>query len=293
MTVAAPPTLTICIPTLGRTSLVERALPSVLAVSSVPLEVVVAVNRPGVLPDDPSLHDERVRALPDVPGGVSAVRNAAAREARGQVLLFLDDDDAFVPGGVELLAELMADPRVDFASASCRVLDGSGEIRTRRPRALGPLFDHAVGDYLPGMFAVRAAAFRAVGGYNTDITFGENTEMVMRICRRAHAEDRRVLAMDRVVVERWPSSARYVKEAADSALVLLDVHREVFAREPVERARLQQVAGVARFRVGDRSGGRRLLWAGLRSNPRDARAYYRLAISLVPPLATRTWSRGA
>lgn len=95
------PLISVIIPTFNRPQLlIERALRSVLAQDHAPLEILVITDGP-----DPAtemalsaVHDSRLRTL-TLPqnAGPSAVRNFGVREARGQWIAFLDDDDEWGP----------------------------------------------------------------------------------------------------------------------------------------------------------------------------------------------------
>ena len=95
------PLITAVIPTRNRPSLVLRAVQSVLQQAGISLEVVVVIDGP----DDSTVRaltaidDPRVRIvpLPNSVGGAEA-RNTGVRNARGEWIAFLDDDDEWLPG---------------------------------------------------------------------------------------------------------------------------------------------------------------------------------------------------
>lgn len=141
----------------------ETALRSLLAQEGVDLDVVLVGNgwQPQGLP-------EGVRAvhLPENVG-IPQGRNVGAREARGEVLFFYDDD-ASLPT-TDVLARLVReydDPRV--AVAQPRGADPDGRPTPRRwvPRlraGRGRGGDVVV--FWEGVCSIRRAAFEAVGGW--------------------------------------------------------------------------------------------------------------------------------
>ena len=141
----------------------ETALRSLLAQEGVDLDVVLVGNgwQPQGLP-------EGVRAvhLPENVG-IPQGRNVGAREARGEVLFFYDDD-ASLPT-TDVLARLVReydDPRV--AVAQPRGADPEGRPTPRRwvPRlraGRGRGGDVVV--FWEGVCSIRRAAFEAVGGW--------------------------------------------------------------------------------------------------------------------------------
>jgi glycosyltransferase involved in cell wall biosynthesis len=94
------PQITVVIPTRNRSTLLRKALRSVLWQRNVTLEVIVVDD--ASIDDTPSmvegLGESRIRLIRhDQPSGVSATRNDGAREASGAWLGFLDDDDVWAP----------------------------------------------------------------------------------------------------------------------------------------------------------------------------------------------------
>ena len=100
------PRISAVIPTRDRRTLVRAAVESALAQDPAPLEVVVV--------DDGS-HDGTADALAEAFGdavrvvrargnGAAAARNLGAREARGDWVAFLDDDDVWLPGHLARIA---------------------------------------------------------------------------------------------------------------------------------------------------------------------------------------------
>ncbi len=94
------------IPTRDRWSLLSRtALRAAVAQSGVDLEIIVVDDgSTEEAPDDlPGLDDPRVRRVRHIePRGVAAARNAGLREARGEWIAFLDDDDVWSPRKLRL-----------------------------------------------------------------------------------------------------------------------------------------------------------------------------------------------
>ena len=158
----------------------ETALRSLLAQEGVDLDVVLVGNgwQPQGLP-------EGVRAvhLPENVG-IPQGRNVGAREARGEVLFFYDDD-ASLPT-TDVLARLVReydDPRV--AVAQPRGADPDGRPTPRRwvPRlraGRGRGGDVVV--FWEGVCSIRRAAFEAVGGWPGHFWYGhEGIDLAFRL----------------------------------------------------------------------------------------------------------------
>jgi glycosyltransferase involved in cell wall biosynthesis len=140
------------IPTRNRPALVCRAVQSVLRQTYREIEAVVVIDGP-----DPetvaaleAIGDPRVRivALPENVGG-SEARNVGAREAQGEWIALLDDDDEWLPEKIEkqiAVAEKLAGPRIMVA---CKYLDQMGDAELVRPRKF-PQRGECISDFLYG-----------------------------------------------------------------------------------------------------------------------------------------------
>jgi glycosyltransferase involved in cell wall biosynthesis len=111
------PRLSILVPTWNAEATVERALDSVLAEHTIPLELIVVDDAStdgtadivtAVAERDPRVALVRLRAN----GGVSAARNRALAMVRGDWVAFLDADDLLLPGALEALMDPTRDPGV-------------------------------------------------------------------------------------------------------------------------------------------------------------------------------------
>ena len=151
------PSISVLIRTIGRLSL-ERSIRSAAAQTLVPTEVVV-IDAVGDL--DPG----RAANWPVVPpirvaGGCPLNRPQAANHglecARGDLLIFLDDDDEFLPPHLESLASALADGgEAVLAYSATACVDGAGAIKGQ----LGRPFDRIAlfeGNYIQ----MGAALFR-------------------------------------------------------------------------------------------------------------------------------------
>jgi glycosyltransferase involved in cell wall biosynthesis len=118
------PSVSVIIPTFNRAHLIGRALQSVLQQTGPGDEIIVI--------DDGSTDDtevvvrkmagDRVRYIWIANSGAGAARNRGVQEAKGELLAFLDSDDEWLPGKLDVQRRFMAaQPEVvfcftDFAS---------------------------------------------------------------------------------------------------------------------------------------------------------------------------------
>jgi GT2 family glycosyltransferase len=188
------PAATVIIPTYQRHQLLERSLGAVLAQdSSTPrYEVVVVDDCSG--PETAEVvrrvagNDPRVTYLRhDVNRGLSATRNTGVRAARGEIILFVDNDVVVEPGyvaahlrahaeaggeRVAVLGNLKFPPEVVGTSNYARYLQSrylggrsAGALSRLRPNDLHPRF------LIGAVCSLRRADLLAVGPYDENIRY--------------------------------------------------------------------------------------------------------------------------
>lgn len=115
-----------------------------------------------------------VRVIHLASHGVAASRNAAIREATGEVLVFGEEDVTWLPGGIaEVLATFDDNPRL--AVLLGRAQDETGELRKRYPAIREPATVWNSGRVGTIELAVRTDAVRNAG-VSFDENFGAGTD---------------------------------------------------------------------------------------------------------------------
>jgi glycosyltransferase involved in cell wall biosynthesis len=148
------------------------AVESVLAQTLADLELIVVDD--GSTDATPRLlaelagRDARVRVLTQPPGGLAVALNAGCAAAAAPVIARLDGDDIALPGRLERqVAYLDAHPHVALLGGGIVLVDEAGREFDREPAPAAPrLADR--NELVHGTVAMRADAFRALGGYRLD-----------------------------------------------------------------------------------------------------------------------------
>jgi glycosyltransferase involved in cell wall biosynthesis len=288
------PAFSVVIPTWNRGDLVRRAIDSVLAQTFGDFEVVVV--------DDGSTDDtkEVVVAIPDwrlrymfqPNGGESAARNAGARVARGRYLIFLDSDDAVRPWWLERFWLALAGSESGIAlcgQENIYLEDGSSSRWVPTPCGLD--VEELVNHFEAGQVALRRELFLTIGGYRTEITYGQHTELAIRLFCASEPRLPPVIVPDALVVvyRRPPRERDYGSGRAESARYVLEHHPACREQVPHLWASYQTIVGVHLARANVLRKARRHFLAAIRSEPRQWRHLVRLAAASTPLVARYVW----
>lgn len=299
--------ISVIIPSYNCARYLPLAIDSALAQTLPPAEILVV--------DDGSTDDtravirsrygDRVRYLAQSNAGPSAARNHGIREARGEIIGFLDADDTWFPQALSQAAQCFAAyPEVALVTADKQAIDAEGRVTepswwtrhgiagTLRQQAGRPL-ENALPLLLRTNFVNTSLAFvrrdvlADVGLFDESIRFGEDLELWLRIAR-AHG-----LACLPEVLGQYRQHGGNVTRATEAMLKdLVRVHRKIasWGKAPlgaagVDPGRLVAEAlcnlGYWYFHAGRYADARQQLWQSLATHPTGRALKYALA-SLLP-----------
>ena len=221
-TASATPRVTVAIPTRERWAFARRALDSALGQEDVAIEVVVVDDGSRVpVEPGPELGDPRVRVI-QLPHrvGVSAARNAAIRQARGEWIAFLDDDDLWAPTKLARQLEVAKRTGAEFVWTGQLVVDGD----LRPQKAWYPPSADGIADALldvnriggPSCVIAKRSAVEATGGFDERLSVLADWDMWIRLLANAspaacddlltaytiHDSNMHIVAMDSAIAEQ-------------------------------------------------------------------------------------------
>ena len=190
MTLSNDPPVSVVVPAYNAAWCVRRAIDSVLAQESVPLELIVVDD--GSTDETLSVlaeYGDRLRVVSKINGGLSSARNAGIKAARGQYVAFLDADDWWLPGKLARQVDTMRlNPELVFCSTAANLVAADG-------RALGEWkCAPCAGSALEAIFSANAHvagsgsavlarrnAFDQAGGFDEKLRSLEDIDMWMRL----------------------------------------------------------------------------------------------------------------
>ena len=186
------PRISVVVPLFNKEPYVCRAINSVLAQTFQDLEVVVIND--GSTDHGPELvrqmQDPRIRLIDQENAGVSAARNRGIKEAKSELIAFLDADDEWLPDFLQTIVGL-ADryPNAGaYATGYLLLKDGNHAYRKMTIRGgserCGCYFDllrSGAGTWTSSNIAVRRAVFDKVGFFRVGHKLAEDLDMWFRI----------------------------------------------------------------------------------------------------------------
>lgn len=280
--------VSVIIPTIGRLEYIDEAIESALAQTRGPVEVIVVDDG---ATDGTAEHVARrpgVRVLSQGERtGISVARNRALGVARGELVVFLDDDDRLLPGAVEVGArELERRPGAALAFGRAHLIDADGAPRGVSPRVVSGTFaDVLRGAYPahPAAAVLRREAALAIGGFDVWRGIAQDYEFYARLSRRfafhAHGE---VVSVYRTHAANVRNT-RGPQACLDAVLSVVEAHRARATSDEDRRAcdearrHWERIFGealpweaVRHARRGEVRNALLALAATLRHTPRDA-----------------------
>lgn len=219
------------IPTHGRPDLLAGALESVAAQTRRPDEVIVVSDDDGAeaaaVVRTAAAGGLEVRHLVrDGVPGASASRNHGAAAARGRVLAFLDDDDLWEPQYLAVAGELL-DTSGAAAVGTRWVTFGDGEPVTSRAYddvGFQDVFLHGT-PALGSNLVIHRAAFEAIGGYDTDLRFQNDADLLARLLARGDRYRHVDEVLVRVRKHGRGQLSDHSPERADGMVAVYEKHR--------------------------------------------------------------------
>lgn len=196
------PRISVVMPVFNKAAYISRAIESVLTQHFHEFELIVV--------DDGSTDqsanvirtfaDSRVRFLQQPNSGVSAARNTGIRHANGQLIAFLDADDAWEPSFLEEIDQKAREaPNSQVYGTAFQVRERDGTLQRYHATEIATLSDkNGYLDYyecvsrgiyplLPSSTCVKRSAFELCGLFDTTLQIGEDIDMFLRILAQGTA----------------------------------------------------------------------------------------------------------
>lgn len=191
------PVISVVLPTYNRLPLLRKAIASVVGQTFGDWELIVADD--GSTDDTrgylEAIDDPRVRPLwMEHRGDLTSARSAGLKHARSKWVAFLDSDDLWLPGKLELqLRRLAAQPECRWSYTGYSLIDTEGASLPERsdllPRPvsgyiLEPLLRFKVSTPVPTML-VQRSLIEEIGGFDETIPIHSDYDFALRLAARS------------------------------------------------------------------------------------------------------------
>ncbi len=190
--------ISIIITTYNDAKYLKRSIPSVLAQSLRPIEIIVVDD--GSKDNTAEIIVNQFQKSSEVPiafikkenGGPSSSRNLGIKAATGKFVAFLDADDEYTTNTLKLRYEVMNQLDSTYASVYCTALhdfNGQSQFLQNIFEADGVIDGGLVGrkNGIPGgppYHLFRRKALNEVDGYNESLKFSEDFELILRLSKK-------------------------------------------------------------------------------------------------------------
>ncbi|PCK00003.1 MAG: hypothetical protein COA42_23965 [Alteromonadaceae bacterium] len=258
------PFYTLIIPTKDRPDMLDRALKSAVSQGFSSLEIIV-INDGSAMSYEAveNSHKGHVTFLHNLESqGVSAARNRGIKEAQGEWLIFLDDDDKFSCDYFEILKTYITDaPEVDFFWCDIEVvLERLGAVVGRHLRVFRGDYSRPEVLYRDAMsigagfgLAVNASVFSEVGGFDESFLYGEDTELMTRFAARGLTPKQIPHTGVLKYEEHEGRLAASLKPYSENGIYerIIEMHMEFFDRDQYNKSYLLRWAAISHLRSGN------------------------------------------
>jgi glycosyltransferase involved in cell wall biosynthesis len=285
------PQVSVIIPTHNRATLLARAIQSVLSQEFADFELWIVDD--ASTDDTPEvveqLEDARIRylRLPEN-RGVSAARNTAMRSSSAPLIVFLDDDDEYLPGFLAKTVEAHTDApdSVGFGWTGVRLvgLDGSTEDRiwqpeyaSRRHAYLEMIGFREVGSGCG--FVVHRKCLAKVGYFDETMRRTQDADYIIRLAKEY---DFIVIPEVLVRVYRHPPPRFFDVHVADAYASIIEKHLDALEEIPKSWAAVHHKAARLHLNSGRPGDARRFSQAALSKRPLHLNSLAMLALTALP-----------
>ncbi|NVJ86813.1 MAG: glycosyltransferase [Algoriphagus sp.] len=213
--------------------------------------------------------------------GVSSARNIGAAEAKGEYLLFFDDDDDFTTDWLEdFRSSLKSNPGIVYCDM--KVVDRFGkEENVSAQMRKRPIV-------IPGSWLIKKEIFDQIKGFDERLNFAENTELFFRI-DQIEKPTEYIKKPNFIYHQSVDGGSKNLQNMIDSILIILEKHDKLLTEHV--KYLYHQIVGVNQLRFQRFAQARKHLWKAYRYKPWKVKTLARFGLSFLPILSKRIYTK--
>jgi glycosyltransferase involved in cell wall biosynthesis len=286
---AMTPKVSVIIPTHNRASLLGRAVNSVLSQTFIDFELIIVDDASNDQTDlvVKSFADRRIKYIHhEVNGGEAESRNTGIRNAQGEYIAYLDDDDEWLPRKLEKQVRVMdgcgPDTGVIYTGMYHIELNTGKKVYSEEACRRGHILEQLLeNNFVTGSTAlVRSECYRKVGMYDPTVRFGPDWEMWIRIAKYFEFESIPE-PLYCYSIHRNRLSANFAIQI-EGLRRILELHSNLFLKNSKAHSRQLTNLGLLYYLCGNPTQARMFLKRGLCRYPMWARPYRLFFLSFLP-----------
>ncbi|MGG3690175.1 glycosyltransferase family 2 protein [Caldifermentibacillus hisashii] len=268
--------VSVIIPTYNRANLILQAVKSVLNQTYKNFEIIIVDDGSSDNTEDVInvIHDNRIRYIKHaINKGASAARNTGIREAKGKYIAFQDSDDHWLPDKLEKQVKRIENtPDHVGAVFGGYWIIGKGNEKRYFPEQVikdGNIFHTLLKGNVVGMpvVMIKKICFDKVGYFNETLPALEDWELLLRISR-----DYEFLYINEPLVtvyETENSISMHMENTVKAWKYIFDKYLDIISADHTTLALHYYTLGKYLIRSGNFSGGRKLIFKAVKTNPRN------------------------
>lgn len=217
--------------------------------------------------------------------GVCSARNYGASFAKGEYLLFLDDDDKVSD---EWLKDFLNATKSEADMVFCDMITSkfrSGEKILECIEIQGSRLSKQI--FIPGAWMIRNDFFKRIGCYDERLKYAENTELFMR-AYQANPKFYRIPKANFFYFPSIDGGSKNLKNMIDSLQLILKKHEDYLSNHV--KFLYNQIIGVNYMRFSQYEKARIYFANALKYKPYKMSTWIRLIIAAFPFLAKRIYT---
>ena len=285
--------VSVIIPTYNRAEFLRSAIESALKQTFTDLEIIVSDDKSTDHTQEmvENLKDERIKYIKNEGNkGVSAARNAAIKEAKGEYIAFLDDDDEWVPDKLQRQVEVLDKSQSNI----CGVYSNRLFIEKTTGRILSdnPGTDTLQGNLLyqlakkspihTSTVVIKKRCLDKVGLFDETISYMEDRDMWIRLSmnwdfKYIHEP------LTKAYIHGHEHLSHNVKGQTAGREKLLERYEHLFKKNKKSWSELYLCLGAQFCQLKEMKKGRKNIIKGIKIYPFSKIAYFHLFSSLLGP----------